>query len=140
MKATLLIIIGSILLFTTSASAGIFGLTHHSRAACLNNESISWDKSRAHFLGVSSRHKKGAWWYTLIDNDISGGHLKLYPAGTFDGAKAIHYGEGVQSRWSPFKWRVWGTHAYFLNGNPQQLRLVRTYARNCNIINGWLGS
>lgn len=36
--------------------AGFNGVTHHSRANCANNESISWDWTRNWYFWVNSKH------------------------------------------------------------------------------------
>ena len=45
-----------ILSITGSAFAGFNALTRHSRANCVNNESISWDWTTYRYLGTVTQH------------------------------------------------------------------------------------
>jgi len=54
---------------------------------------------------------------TLIeDHRLTGWPMKYYPAGTYDGAKAIHWGEGlIQSDGFIYEWEVKGIHKYSID-------------------------
>jgi hypothetical protein len=60
-KAIVILMLG----MYANAHAGLLGLTHHSRANCGNNESISWDATKPHWLSVHSTH---------LDHKTSKGH------------------------------------------------------------------
>ena len=134
------------LLSSNSGIAGLFGLTHHSRANCINNESISWDYTEGHSLWVSSQHKSfffpGRPYEQLIeDHRLTGGSMKYYPKETFDGAKAVHWGEGrLFNDGSFYAWEVKGIHKFPVNQDFRKIKTVITKTRDCDILNGWLGS
>lgn len=139
---------------STSASAGYFGLTHFSRANCVNNESISWDNSRAQLMRVYSLHN-----FYIEERSNPGvklvqshrvyskpyANFKLYPKGgwEFSGAKAIHYNEG---NWTPpnsnnlrnWEWRVHGKHTYLPALAIRTGRVeVRTSTSRCDVVDGY---
>ncbi len=129
------------LLFFTNAYAGLFGLTHFSRANCVNNESISWDNSRSQRMRVYSNHK----WITdtpfqvHLEHTISSG-WKTVPAGgnPFDGAKAIHWAEGITQLPGGNRWFVQGTHRYrYLHWTGFRYRNVGSAAVGCDITDGY---
>ncbi len=122
MKKTLLI---SSLLFglqITNANAGLDWTTVHSRANCLNNESITWWYLHPYNWRVVSIHHHIA---TNVQHAIDTGYATTWRQ------HAIHWGEPMASG----KWEVWGYH--YLKGYHDSFPFDTTYADSCNIIDGW---
>ena len=115
-------IIGSALLATTlSAHAGLFSTTVHSRANCLNNESITWWLNHPYDWRVVSIHKFPGYTQHHIDTGF-----------WYDSrVAAIHWGEGDVLN----DWLVWGYH--YLLGFSKNVPFNDTYAEHCSIIDGW---
>ena len=111
------------LLASTSLSyAGVFGRTVHSRANCLNNESITWWRGHYNTWRVVSAHLSPYGQAHVIDT----GWQYTWRA------HAIHWGEG-----NPVKlWQVWGDHYEY--GISKVRPFARTYAIECSIIDGWI--
>lgn len=121
------ILVTSLISFSYSSHAGFNGLTHHSRANCGNNESISWDAMAPHFLGVHSSHG-------LKNND---GHTISSPQEITRRAAAVHWGEGTDTG---NKWTVKGSHFILFDGGSKHIWIVDdfyTSAKDCDIYNGW---
>lgn len=117
------IIISSFLLLglqINSASAGLYNTTVHSRANCLNNESITWWRGHPYNWKVVSIHKHYQAGMHLIDTGFI----------LNDRVAAIHWGEGVHGGFV-----VWGYH--YLKGYHDSVPFDTTYAETCNIIDGW---
>ena len=111
----------SLLGLSLSSNAGLFQTTVHSRANCLNNESITWWLGHAYNWRVVSVHKHFPTNSVhLIDTDF------IYN----DRVAAIHWGEGVHGGFG-----VWGYH-YLLEYN-SGIPFDQTYAVDCSIIDGW---
>lgn len=109
-------------LFFNSSYAGINGMTVHSRANCVNNESITWWLLNPNNWRVISIHKSVDGVSHLID---TGYYVTWRQA-------AVHWGEGN----SPQQyWQVWGYH--YLSGYMNNYYFADTYAVDCNIYNGW---
>ena len=113
----------------TNCYAGVNGLTHHSRANCANNESISWDLKHYHKLRVWSTHR----WFD--ENGLYNEHE--VPASTFGQvtyawrAAAVHWLESFVGNYT-----VEGIHVEdFCPGVPSDT--VNTLAIDCNIYSGW---
>jgi hypothetical protein len=105
-----------------TSNAGLFRMTIHSRANCLNNESITWWKGHPFNWRVISYHTdQGA-----IAHQMDTGFNYTWRA------HAIHWGEGTRI----LSWRVWGYH-YVLDYN-KRVPFGKTYANHCNIIDGWV--
>ena len=113
------------------ASAGIFDLTHTSRANCVNNESISWEAGGRWLMGVWSSH------YKIYGNLNGLVHAPVHHvfSGIVDGwrAAAIHSREAY-----PHKpdYVVFGQHWVALNKHRTLYR--RSFAVDCNLAEGWL--
>ncbi len=101
--------------------AGLTKTTVHSRANCLNNESITWWLRHPYEWRVVSVHKH-----------ISTGQMHAVDTGFQfkDRVAAIHWGEGTQGGF-----QVWGYH--YLKGHHEKVPFEITYAEGCNIIEGW---
>lgn len=110
-----------LLLIPGVSIAGLNGLTHHSRANCGNNESISWDFTRNHTMRVVSHH---------IDNNSNEGwhEIETKWADTWRAA-AVHWGEGTKD------WTVQGDHWIEKNG---KITLdAHEQVEDCSLYNGW---
>ncbi len=119
-------------MISQSALAGINGLTHHSRANCANNESISWDLLENHVLRVDSHH------IYLPNPNINTNHsISTHPtqfSNTWRAA-AVHWGEGGVPGTSS-TWGVAGNH--FMQYPNGEIRLVaQEYVTDCSIYDGW---
>lgn len=101
------------------ANAGLNGLTHHSRANCGNNESISWDWLANHLLSVDSQHWRKGVIVHIVSTDFSN---------TWRSA-AVHWGEGTGG------WAVVGHH-WTISGGKYVL-LQQETVTDCSIYNGW---
>jgi len=116
-----------------SAYSGVLGLTHASRANCVNNESISWDAKKAHDLAVTSVHYEvngdfySWYWYNTPRHSISTGRRWQTRR-----AAAVHWGE---SRPYSDKYYVRGHHWLRINSRRSVYRL--TTAKDCNLSAGW---
>jgi hypothetical protein len=116
------IVVVSLMIFTINSYAGLYGLTIHSRANCLNNESITWWYGHPHFWKVVSIHKHNPT-----------GQMHLIDTGWVysDRVAAVHWGEGVHGGYA-----VWGYH-YFNTYNSMG-PTETTFAEGCEIIDGWI--
>jgi hypothetical protein len=104
-----------------SVNAGLDWTTVHSRANCLNNESITWWYLHPYNWKVVSIH----WHGTDQQHGIDTGYNYTWRA------HAIHWGEPVFNS----GWKVSGYH-YLLEYH-RDIPFDSTYAETCNIIDGW---
>lgn len=112
---------GCVLLsLAVSAHAGLYNTTVHSRANCLNNESITWWRGHPNNWKVVSIHKHYQAGQHLLD---TGFNLN-------DRVAAICWGEGVHGGFV-----VWGYH--YLKGYHDSMPFDTTFAEDCSIIDGW---
>lgn len=111
----------ALLAITASSHAGLYQTTVHSRANCLNNESITWWYGHRYNWKVVSIHKH-----------VPTGEIHLVDTGFNynDRVAAVHWGEGVHAGF-----QVWGYH--YLKGYHDAVPFDYTYATGCNIIEGW---
>lgn len=115
-------IIGITLLVVAMTSyAGLYKTTVHSRANCLNNESITWWNGHPYKWRVVSIHKHTP---TNQMHSIDTGYQYS------DRVAAIHWGEGVHGGFV-----VWGYH--YLESYHKSVPFDTTHAETCNIIEGW---
>lgn len=120
MKNTLTVIL---CLITINCYAGFNGYTNHSRANCVNNESISWDLTHNWTMDTISEHfsiKTGALIHT-IDTGFALGHRSA----------AVHWGEGFSGGW-----RVVGFH-YRLTADGVNRLEQEDWVEDCSIYDGW---
>jgi hypothetical protein len=110
---------------TTHAS--INGISDHSRANCVNNESITWDGTKIHVLDIVSFHTRD---YLRLINQYSQHRVETTWEATWRSA-AVHWGEGatVGLYW------VGGWHWELINS--QMILRATTGTDNCSIYNGW---
>jgi len=111
---------GALLLIISSSHAGLFKTTVHSRANCINNESITWWNNHPYNWRVVSIHKYGS-----LMHSIDTGYKYN------DRQAAIHWGEGMANFFE-----VWGYH--YLQGYHDKTPFDSTYATGCEIIDGWV--
>ena len=121
MKYLPTIISASLLITSISAHAGLNKTTVHSRANCLNNESITWWNGHPYDWRVVSIHKHSPTSQTHV---IDTGYEHK------DRVAAIHWGEGVHGGFI-----VWGYH--YLKGNNKGGYFASTQTEGCDIIEGW---
>lgn len=105
----------------TMTHAGIFQTTVHSRANCLNNESITWWLNHPYLWRVVSVHKSP--WNSMHD-DSAGFDYN-------DRVAVVHWGEGMIAE----PWEVWGYH--YLYDFSRNIPFDTTYAIDCQFIEGW---
>jgi len=107
-----------------SAFAGWVELTHHSRANCINNESISWHRGNSYWLWVNSEHYDAKTGVRL--------HYVLTGWQFTWRAAAVHYGEGMRGGY-----KVHGTH-WMPHPRTNVPRIVaEEWVWDCSIYDGW---
>ncbi len=113
------------LLFHSISYAGLNKTTAHSRANCINNESITWFAQRSFNWRVVSVHGK-------IGNPYNHG-IDTGWAITWRQA-AVHWGEG-----KPFGKKIWGVTGYhFFSGYAEgKIPFETTIVTDCSIYDGW---
>ena len=111
----------SLLAITINCHSGINKTTVHSRANCLNNESITWWLGHPYLWRVVSVHKSP--WGSMHE-DSAGYDYN-------DRVAVVHWLEGLVSD----PWQVWGYH-YFYDYS-QYIPFDSTYATDCQFIEGW---
>lgn len=111
-----------LLSMTLSANAGLDWTTVHSRANCLNNESITWWYLHPYDWRVISVHRH------TVYNEMH--HIDTGFGYTWR-QHAIHWGEPIAGG----TWEVWGYH--YLLGFSSNVAFDYTYANDCKIIDGW---
>jgi len=116
------LVVSGFLCVSLSAHAGILGRTVHSRANCLNNETITWWKGHPVTWRVTSLH------VSPYDQEHSMDTGWLYDSRV----AAIHWGEGNPKN----LWQVFGNHYEYSISKVKPF--ARTYAIECSIINGWI--
>jgi hypothetical protein len=108
----------------TIANAGLTRTTVHSRANCLNNESITWWYGHPYDWRVVSIHKAPPFLGGVMHHEDTG---FIYN----DRVAVVHWCEGMVKT----PWEVWGYH-YFL-GYSKNVPFESTHATDCQIIEGW---
>lgn len=116
------LVVSGLLCASLSAHAGLTRMTVHSRANCMNNETITWWKGHPHRWRVVSVHSTKRAPTHYIDT----GFQYTWRS------HAIHWGEGIDLG----KWEVAGYH-YDINYS-KTIPFDLTYADSCNIIDGWI--
>ena len=105
-----------------SVHAGVYHTTVHSRANCLNNESITWWLNHPYNWRVVSVHEFPTVTSHLMDTGFN------YTSR----AHAIHWGEGDVLN----NWEVYGYH--YLYEYSKYIPFATTATDNCEIIQGWI--
>lgn len=109
------------LALSSTAVAGFNGLTIHSRANCINNESISWDATSYHMLATESLH------YTGFKN----GHDVTTEWESTWRSAAVHFAEATPGS----GWTVAGIHWVIENNLPRCLGTETV--TDCSLYDGW---
>jgi len=125
MKYNKNIIAGALLLLNLNANAGLYATTIHSRANCVNNESITWYAGHSYDWRVYSFH-----WYDM-NNTKKGYHVIDTGMSRTWRQAAVHWGESNPGG----KYMVHGAHYYLYLGH--QLLDNVTDVTDCSIYNGW---
>jgi hypothetical protein len=109
-----------------SCNAGLIATTVHSRANCSNNESITW------WLG----HPYD-WRVVSIHTNIYGGSHDIDTGYAYTWRQAaVHWGEAPMKEPPDRRWYVNGYH-YLESYGKGKVPFDTTYARDCDIYNGW---
>lgn len=121
MKEIIAILFFAIIISSKNVYAGFYGLTHHSRANCVNNESISWHAGYSYWLWVSSQHthENGESHY------LTTGWVNTWRAA------AVHWGEGRGG------WVVNGEHWMRDDEYTDPHIVASERVTNCSIYDGW---
>lgn len=123
MHLLLKLLVAGFICLSLNAHAGLYGLTHHSRANCLNNESITW-----------WAENYGCWRVVSIHKEFYGGAKhKIDTDWRFSSrVAAVHWGEGSKD----MPYTVWGYHydCEYSEVKP----VAQTHATDCQIIDGWI--
>lgn len=123
------LIISITLCFPILTHASFFGVSDHSRANCINNESITWDATKVRTLSVVSFHMAD---YLNRMGQYNKHRLQTGWENTRRSA-AVHWGEG----YTPTGYYlVQGWHWEGIDGVGEVLRAT-TSVDNCSIYNGW---
>ena len=127
-KITLLF---SIILFSQFSLAGVWNLTHTSRANCGNNESISWDLRTLRNLAATSVHYNVEGNFSNWESSPQHSVSTTAPSSTHRAA-AVHWGESA-----PLlkQWYVKGHHWERVSSRRTIYRA--TEAKDCNLSEGW---
>ncbi len=113
-----------IMAFSIQSYAGFVSLTIHSRANCVNNESITWDLWRAYKLITVSDHFRDN--DTFIHEENTGLHMTRRSA-------AVHWNEAPPGS----GWHVIGTHWMMDKKKGVSIFLGSTNVYDCSIYSGW---
>ena len=110
----------ALMVASLSANAGLWGTTAHSRANCVNNESITW------YAGHSFN------WRVVSFHNINGGYHYIDTGMGYTWRQAaVHWNESYPGG----KYFVSGFHYYEDRG--RQVLDVNTTASDCSIYDGW---
>lgn len=117
----------ALLSLSLSSHAALNGISDHSRANCVNNESITWDGTSFHMLDTVSFHTRD---YLNRIGQYSKHRVETTWEGTWRSA-AVHWGEGA----TVGLYLVQGWH-WEAKGSAVILRAT-TSVVDCSIYNGW---
>jgi hypothetical protein len=115
------------LLLIQTGHAGLAFLTHHSRANCINNESVSWHKGHKYWLLVTSEHfwpMSGQVIHTACNEK------KCHWENTWRAA-AVCWTEGKGG------WVVSGKHFFTLGSDAIGKMVAQETVVDCSIYDGW---
>ena len=112
------------------AIAGWDGTTAHSRANCLNNESITWWFGHSFFWRVASFH-----YPEYSDRNHfhfqNSGYTKTWRQGV------VHWGEPQGKYWPIGRWYVYAYHFWWDEVHNREVYDTNTDAYDCKIYDGW---
>lgn len=111
--------------FLSSTFAGVNGITVHSRANCINNESITWH------LGYSYNWRTVSFHNFDYNNPGKGAHMIDTGLQNTWRSAAVHWGEAMPGG----IWYVTGFH--FGDEMDYQLLIQNTAASDCSLYDGW---
>jgi hypothetical protein len=120
------ILLMSLLLAANLSHAAVNGLSIHSRANCVNNESISWDWTKPRHFQTVSEH----WRSDNGGNPWVRQHTIETKSEVGRRSAAVHYGESVSG------WMVTGIHK-IIDDTTKKTKTYYTKAYDCNIYDGW---
>lgn len=107
--------------------AGFHGLTIHSRANCLNNESITWDATAYHKVRMYATH-----------TNLADGEHDFYSNWELTWRQAvIHWGEGNPFPDKDHKYIVHADHIIWDYITKEDHALGETFTNDCSIYDGW---
>ena len=108
-------------LLSSTANAGFHQFTMHSRANCMNNESISWEWNVPRMLGTVTQHYRNGQW------------IHGYSTGWqyISRSAAVHWFESKPGD----GWHVTGYHWQLINR--VEYLLAQTDVDDCSIYDGW---
>jgi hypothetical protein len=107
---------------SSTVNAGVNGYTNHSRANCVNNESISWDWTQNWWLITRSEH------YNLQTGELR--HTLQTPEEFTWRSAAVHWAEGGSG------WKVHGTH-WRKHGDGKYYVEDDEWVTDCSVYDGW---
>lgn len=105
----------------TTAHAGLHSRTQHSRANCVNNESITWHAGYSYNLYTISQHYHNGF----LDHTVTAGWEWTWRSA------AVHWNEA----WPGNSWQVIGYH--WINERGRNRLLETTNVNDCSIYDGW---
>lgn len=117
----------SILLISALASpsfAGLHNLTHHSRANCGTNETVSWEAGHSYWLWVVSRHVSVS---KKQDHQVIADWRFIWRQA------AIHWTEGTGG------WSVEGHHWMKQDEASFPYQVAQEFVGDCSVYDGWWG-
>ncbi len=106
----------------SSAEAGLYQFTMHSRANCFNNESISWWAGHSYKLNTVSYH----YYAGRLAHVIQSGWTMTWRSA------AVHWREGLGTS----AWYVKGVH-WTIDRNGKAVIIGNTDAVDCRWYDGW---
>lgn len=118
------IIVFSSLILITNTYAGLHGLTAHSRANCVNNESITWHAGNSYWMRVISFHN-----YNHVQQHV----LDTFRIYTWRGAD-VCWGEAPKGRGDP--WDVYAYHLLYDGWGKEYVYQISS-VNDCSIYDGW---
>jgi hypothetical protein len=117
----------------TNANAGFLALTWHSRANCLNNESITWEFNKEHDLYTQSYHD-----VLEEDGQYHLRHITIAELEHTWRSAAVDWGEAINSLYT---FQVDGLHNEYHYLPDEQFPIIVTIGnesvRDCSIYDGW---
>ena len=118
----------ALLSLAVESHAAFNGISDHSRANCVNNESITWDYTQAHRLAIVALHTAD---YMNRMGQYAKHRIETIWETTRRSA-AVHWGEGK----TPTGYYLVQAFHWEYKGNSAILR-ANTSVDNCSLYNGW---
>lgn len=125
------IIIGILSCYCAFNFAGIKHITYHSRANCINNESITWHLGHSYNANTESLHR------LYGKSGLMKSHTRVTGWEDTWRSASVCWNEGNDRSIKLGQyWRVWGTH-YLKNDKGSIFVAAKTQADDCSIYDGW---